>query len=192
MTLKEGDWQWRSSSFNFSYLICTSAGQSGYRSFLTGTCPFVTVRTAGLLAPVLARHKMWNRDPWVVPVLGWEGWAHGTTAFSPAHPFISKNTDRDRYMEPCPYSCQYPVHHTLSDTWGMLHCVVPGAWFPVSFLGLHTMSDTLGTKCWLVLGACYNVWYPWHKSLAGPWGLRSSLIPGHDTLYDTLWWVIPG
>jgi hypothetical protein len=23
--------------------------------------------------------------------------------FSPAHPFISKKMDRDRYMEPCPY-----------------------------------------------------------------------------------------
>jgi hypothetical protein len=72
-----------------------------YQSFLTGTCPFVTVRTAGPLAPVLAQHKMWNRDSWGVPVLGW-GWAHGTTPFHrPTHLF-QKNTDRDWYMEPCP------------------------------------------------------------------------------------------
>ena len=90
MTLNEGDWQWRSSSFNFSYFIPKVTGRSGYRSFLTGTCPFVTVRTAGSLAPVLAQHKMWNRYPWGVPVLGWEGWAHGTTPFSPAHRFFQK------------------------------------------------------------------------------------------------------
>ena len=70
MTLNEYDQQWRSSSFNFSYLICKVTGQSGHRSFITNTCPFVTVRTAGPLAPILAQHKMWNRDPKVTGPLG--------------------------------------------------------------------------------------------------------------------------
>ena len=47
-------------------------GWSSYRSFLTITCPFVTVRTAGSLAPVLAQHKMWNRYPW-----GYRPWVRG-------------------------------------------------------------------------------------------------------------------
>ena len=90
MTLNEGDRKWRSSSFNFPYFIPKVTGRSGYRSFLTSTCPFVTVRTAGSLAHVLAQHKMWNWYPWGVPVIGWEEWAHGTTPFSPVHRFLSE------------------------------------------------------------------------------------------------------
>ena len=90
MTLNEGDRKWRSSSFKFSYFIPKVTGRSSYRSFLTGTCPFMTVKTVVSLAPVLAQYKMWNRYPWGVPVLGWEGWAHGTTPFSPAHQFFKK------------------------------------------------------------------------------------------------------
>jgi hypothetical protein len=65
-------------------------GRFGHRSFLTGTCPFVTVRTACPFAPILAQHKMWDTHPWGLLVLGWEGCAHGTNPFSPAHPFIKK------------------------------------------------------------------------------------------------------
>ena len=46
--------------------------------------------------------KMWNRDPWGVLVLGWEGWAHGTTPFSPARLFISKKIGPGLVHEPCP------------------------------------------------------------------------------------------
>ena len=105
MTLNEGDRQRRSSSSNFSYSIPKVTGWSGYRIFLTDTCPFVIIKTAGPLAPVLAQHKMWNWDPGGVTILGWEWWAHGMTPFSPAHPFISKKKpDKDRYMEPCPHA----------------------------------------------------------------------------------------
>ena len=93
--------KWESTSMTF--YIPKVTDRSSYRNFLTGTCPLVTVRTAGPLAPVLAQYKMWNHDPWG----GTDPWVRGMDTwhqpFFTDPPIYLKKPDRDQDMEPCPY-----------------------------------------------------------------------------------------